>query len=100
MLDENRDIRETRSASIPDAELAARGLPEYCFTEHPVDHAIVILRRGKMGYWTAEHDPITGTTVSELNRALGITPAQEKAMLDGSMFGFHVPGADPKYHQK
>ncbi len=30
----------------------------------------------------------------------GITPAQQEAMLVGSMFGWDVPGADPDHYDK
>ena len=101
-LDENNQIRETRSNNIPQAELEARGLPEYCYTELQPDKAIVLLKRGAMGYFPTETvfedgvvDPEFVVSAALLNEALGVTQAQHDAMLFGSMFGFHCAGADP-----
>ena len=44
--------------------------------------------------------PGSGEIVDEYNGKLGVTRAQEEAMRTGSMFGFHVPGADPKNYDK
>ena len=34
------------------------------------------------------------------NERLGVTPAQEKAMKTGSMFGWDVSGANPKVYEQ
>jgi hypothetical protein len=38
--------------------------------------------------------------VAEYNEKLGVTKAQSEAMKAGSMFGFEVPGADPKNYDE
>ena len=52
-----------------------------------------------MGYHPAGAIP-EGITAQEgadaANKAMGVTKAQESAMLAGSMFGWGVPAADPK----
>ena len=51
----------------------------------------VILKRGEEGFYNAP----AGTNADQINKALGVTNAQAEAMLCGSMFGFHVLGANP-----
>jgi hypothetical protein len=54
------------------------------------DAPVINVTRGEPGY-----RPIyTPLTADELNASQGVTPAQREAMLHGSMFGFHTPGAD------
>lgn len=61
-----------------------------------VDAPVIGLTRGEPGY-----APIyTEITADELNTAQGVTPAQREAMFAGSMFGFHVPGADPDQYDE
>jgi hypothetical protein len=66
-------------------------LPELCAALHPSDGSKIVIRRGVPGY-THAHPRID---VDEFNREEGVTPAQVEAMLVGSLFGWHVPGADP-----
>jgi hypothetical protein len=96
-MNETDDIRETRSAAVPQEELQARGLPALCFTYHPLSGEIVTLRRGHMGYFPTMlvGDPPFVVTAQLLNESINVTKAQHAAMLFGSMFGFHCAGADP-----
>jgi len=62
---------------------------------NPVDRSIILVRRGEVGYWPA---PMFGDDLAEAdayNERHGVTPAMRESMLAGSMFGWHVPGADP-----
>jgi hypothetical protein len=69
------------------------GLPLRCYARHPTTDETIMLVRGQLGFWPA------GTTLApeKLNADLADQPtaAQAQAMLTGSMFGWHVPGADP-----
>ena len=74
-------------------------LPETCYSILPSDGDLISIRKGDTGYWKLNIVP-EGQTAREYadseNRKLGIDKAQEAAMLAGSMFGWHVPAADPK----
>lgn len=82
-------------------------LPPVAFVDNPfTDEArtcrtysteapIIAIERGEMGF-----KPIySRKSADELNAAEGVTPEQRQAMLAGSMFGWHVPGADPEFYQ-
>ncbi len=78
-----------------------KSLPDFCYAHIETENKVGSIRRGCSGYYSCT-DPFTGTPaevkahVDELNRKAGITKAQAEAMKAGSMFGFHVPAADPK----
>jgi hypothetical protein len=81
-------------------------LPEHAYyldLSMPVGSRIITLVKGEMGYHpysqadgdeNTPHD-ILQTVVNELNARFDVTPAQAEAMHMGSIFGYHVPGADP-----
>lgn len=73
-------------------------LPETAFITNTI-HAhgpygrppVLGITRGEKGY-----NPIyTPLSATQLNEARGVTPAQAKAMLNGSLFGWDTPTADP-----
>jgi hypothetical protein len=76
-----------------------RGLPEYCFVALKTNNdEVVMVHRDQMGYSPTREGnlPWYGQeTADEMNRRHGITKAQAKAMEIGSMFGWHVPAANP-----
>lgn len=67
-------------------------LPRACASRNPVNDAPVLLKRGVLGY----HELHPDTDVDQFNREHGVTNQQRLAMEAGSMFGWSVPGADPK----
>lgn len=73
-------------------------LPEFCYTVTPMG-AFVMLRRGKLGYYPVKAEDINPSELrmlaDKLNRQFEITKAQEAAMLNGAMFGWDTPAADP-----
>ena len=74
-----------------------RGLPEYCYTESEITGRAILIKRGIEGYFELQGNE---QSAEELNVQLGVTAAEVEAMTLGSMFGWHVPGADPKLHEE
>ena len=79
----------------------AEGLPELCFSTLPSTGALICIKRGLSGYypsdWNTPDRAQNRQIADEQNQRLGVTPAQEEAMLCGSMHGWTVPGADPAF---
>lgn len=78
-------------------------LPKRCFSILPSGTEMVILTRYERGYRPAKARP-EGVSLREgvdaLNEAMGVTKAQEAAMLAGSMFGWDTPAAKPKNYNE
>lgn len=84
--------------ALNDQALAARGLPELAYIHNdghlPGNTSVVAVKRGESGYYPIH----SRLTAAELNQISGVTPAQAQAMLSGSMFGWHVPLANPNIY--
>ena len=72
-----------------------RGLPRYCYAYLPTTQEEIRIDIAESGYTPMGKNENDGN-VKKMNQELGVTPAQAKAMQIGSMFGWDVPGADPK----
>ena len=79
----------------PDVLAILAKLPQACFASLPGSRGPRTLRivRGVPGYTEID----TAIPAERLNAALPVppTPEQVEAMVVGSMFGWHIPGADP-----
>ena len=71
-------------------------LPEHCYSMLSAENTLIKIVKGESGYHeVCQLDDHGRKTVDAKNTAIGVTKAQEAAMVIGSMFGWDKPGADP-----
>ena len=75
-----------------------KSLPDQCFSFLESTGEIILIDKGERGYtptgkFAENTTPREG--VDALNKAKGISRAQEAAMVAGSMYGWEKPAADP-----
>ena len=79
-------------------------LPEQCYSVLPDTGELIIINKGEAVYYRSNIDMGSKTENRALadayNAKLGVSKAQEQAMSAGSMFGWQVPGADPKNYDE
>lgn len=71
-------------------------LPEHCYSMLSAENTLIKIVKGESGYHeVCQLDEHGRKTVDAKNAAIGVTKAQEAAMVIGSMFGWDKPGANP-----
>jgi hypothetical protein len=95
------DLPESTVPPARDAELAARGLPEFAFVDNTkglaaCKTAVVAVRRGEAGCYEVR----TEMTADALNAQIGVSEAQREAMLAGSMFGWDCKASFPWTYER
>lgn len=79
-------------------------LPDLCYSNLGSTGAVIILKKGEIGYYKPDI-PRTSkeeakAIVDDMNRKLGVSEEQQAAMHAGSIWGFHVPAADPDFQKQ
>jgi len=81
----------------------AQGLPDLCFSVIKTTGELICIKRGVEGYfpsdWNTPERERNEEIAADQNQRLGVTEAQRQAMECGSMFGWNLPGADPKWYE-
>lgn len=89
---------------LRDAQRTAHDLPLMCWSRLKSTNQIVMLKYKETGYWPYDAGDHPGQDVQQivdaLNQKAGISKAQVAAMEAGSMFGWHVPAADPRVYDE
>lgn len=76
-------------------------LPEHCYSMLSAENKLIKIVKGESGYHELAQLHEDGrATVDAKNQAIGVSKAQEAAMVIGSMFGWDKPGADPRNYDE
>ena len=79
-------------------------LPDFCFSVLPYTGQLIRLRYGQSDYRLSQFNTDdTGKNrllASALNQEMDVSLQQERAMLNGAMFGFDKPVADPENYDE
>lgn len=77
-----------------------RDLLLYCYGYLPTTNEVIRIDFGEMGYCPIKVMKTGRSEAAEMNREIGVTPAQAEAMKAGSMFGWMVPAAFPERYDE
>jgi len=69
-------------------------LPGIAFATLAISGETIAICRGESSYYRVE----TAKTAEELNTMYGVSPAQARAMLAGTILGWHTLLADPEHY--
>ena len=79
-------------------------LPAFCMSTLRSDGTLIVIKHKERGYKISDistEDAAENNYLAKyINKLMDVTPAQEAAMVAGSMFGWNVPAANPKNYDE
>lgn len=85
-------------------EAKEHSLPLMCYSTLKSTGELIVIKQGEAGYFQTERNTpnadVNRQTAARLNKMIGLSDAQLKAMEFGSMFGWDKPGARPEVYLK
>jgi len=76
-------------------------LPNMCWAVNLTSGALICIKNGESGFYTSKWSTNSREQNQKIadhcNQQLGVTPLQADAMVNGSIFGWDTPAADPDY---
>lgn len=79
-------------------------LPELCYSVLGTTGELIIIKKDESGYYHTDYSTNDKSENMKLkdyyNDRLGVTHVEEMCMKCGSMFGWHVPGANPNNYDE
>ena len=95
----------------PQEQANLKKLPEWCFGLHQTTQLMVRIDKGISGCSPVRDEDIPvkrddnpeesfNELIDRWNEKIGVTPGQRQAMTFGSMFGWHLPLADPDMYDE
>lgn len=94
----NRNIQDTPRKHKAELLTNLESLPDSCAVYHITTKKPVILMAGEIGYYPAD-DLFDAERVKAYNRVHKADACCIAAMEAGSMFGWHIPLANPALHR-
>lgn len=71
--------------------MLSNSLPEFCYVRNALTGGMSKIIRGENAFFGVHKQDLE----TDVNAALGVTPAQQSAMVGGVLFGWHSAHADP-----
>ena len=100
-LIDNRNFAELSKEQHDDLIPLRRSLPEHCYALLESENKLIRITKGVYGYHEISDIGEDGRAVVDAKNAeIGVTKAQEAAMLAGCLSGWEKPAADPKNYNE
>lgn len=94
------DKRQQEMSKLQKLLDAEQDLPDMCFSTLPSDGCLICIKHGETGYYNSDWDtgdPVKNRELTDLNNAkLGVSRAQEEAMVIKSMTGWTSQEPSPQ----